>query len=201
MTPAPASLVSGGAAALGRIAIKKLSTDFPPTADRADDSPPRKEPPRSFAEATRAIRRASRRDRVAELVIYALEHFVPTCAAAILLVVRGAVAVSWKQFSRVCETSAEIAVPLDQPGLVPAVIDNNAMARSNVAEVSAIDEALVRSLGELRGDLVVVPISIADNVVALIATTTDAGASVEGVELVAAAATAAFARLIRDASR
>jgi hypothetical protein len=118
-----------------------------------------------------------------------------------MLVVRGDVAISWQQFSRVCETSTEIAVPLDKPGLVPTVIENNAVARSGVAELSAIDEALMRSLGELRGDLVVVPIAIADRVMALIATTTEADAHVENIELVAAAASAAFARLIRDASR
>jgi hypothetical protein len=38
-------------------------------------------------------------------------------------------------------------------------------------------------------------------VVALIATATESDAQVEGVELVANAASAAFARLIRDASR
>jgi hypothetical protein len=209
MTPAPASLVAGTAAALGRIAIKKViagTPDLPAladsSADRADDpAVPSKPPPRSFVEATRAIRRASRRDRVAELVIYTLQQFVPTCDAAILLVVRGDVALSWKQFSRACETSTDIAVPLDQPGLVPTVIDKNAIARKGIADVSAIDEALMRALGELRGDLVVVPISVADKVIALIATATEADAPVENIELVASAASAAFARLIRDASR
>jgi hypothetical protein len=209
MTPAPASLVTGTPAPLGRIAIKKVQTapaqpaqQTQPLPRISDSKPPAsKPPPRSFVEATRSIRRASRRERVAELVIYALEQFVPTCDAAILLVVRGDVAISWKQFSRVCETPAEIAVPLDQPGLLPKVIEKNAIARCAVADVTAIDEALMRSLGELRGDLVVVPIAIADNVMALIATATESDAPVEGVELVAMAASAAFARLIRDASR
>jgi hypothetical protein len=202
MTPAPASLVAGTAAALGRIAIKKVSADLPPTAERAEDVPQRsKPPPRNFVEATRAIRRASRRERVAELVIFTLQQFVPTCDAAILLVVRGGVALSWQQFSRVCETSSQIAVPLDQPGLIPTVIQQNAVARRGVADLDPIDEALMRSLGELRGDLVVVPIAIADTVMAMIATTTDSDAQVENVELVADAASAAFARLIRDASR
>jgi hypothetical protein len=212
MTPAPASLVAGSAATLGRIAIKKIASAPPEaparaTAERSHaatakaPTPATKPPPRSFVEATRAIRRASRRDRVAELVIYTLQQFVPMCDAAIMLIVRGDVAISWKQFSRTCATAAAIAVPLDRPGLVPTVIEKNAVARCSVNDVGAIDEALMRSLGELRGDLVVVPIAVADKVVALIATATEADAEVENVELVASAASAAFARLIRDASR
>jgi hypothetical protein len=134
-------------------------------------------------------------------VIYALEHFVPTCDAALLLVIRGDVATSWKQFSRLCETTESVAVPLDKPGLVPTVISSNSVARCAVADLGAIDEALMRTIGELRGELVVVPISIANNVVALIATATESGAHIEDIELVAVAASAAFARLIRDASR
>jgi hypothetical protein len=157
--------------------------------------------PATFRDATRAIRRAHHREHVAELVIDTLERFVPSCEAAILLVVRGGVATSWKQFSRVCETSADLAVPLDQPGLVPAVIEQNATLRRGVAELAAIDEKLMRSIGELRGDLVIVPIAVADRVLCTIATTTQPGAPVEAVESIAAAAGAAFARLIRDASR
>ncbi len=192
MTPAPASLVAGTAAALGRVAIRKLV---------ADENPTNKPPPASFVEGTRAIRRAGRREKVADLVIFTLESFVPTCDAAILLVVRGGVAASWKQFSRTCTTFSEIAVPLDKPGLIPTVIQRNTTARAGVAELGAIDEALLRSLGELRGDLVVVPIAIADKVMAVIAIATESDGPVEGVESVAAAAAAAFARLIRDASR
>ncbi|HEY5926090.1 MAG TPA: hypothetical protein VIV11_30600, partial [Kofleriaceae bacterium] len=135
------------------------------------------------------------------LVIDTLDRFVASCDAALLLVIRGEVAVSWKQFARACETSTEVAVPLDKPGLVPAVIANNAIARAGAAELTAIDEALMRSLGELQGDLVVVPIAIADKVMAVIATATEPDAHVESIELVAVAAAAAFARLIRDASR
>jgi hypothetical protein len=205
LTPAPASVVTGTlpTPALARMAIKKVPMPprdpAKPMRTAAKSSPPGS--PQSLGEATRAIRRANNRDRVAELVIDTLEQFVPVCEAAVLLVRRGAVAVSWKQFSHTCDTSAEIAVPLDQAGLVPTVIANNAVARCAVAKLTAIDERLMRSLGELRGDLVVVPIAIANSVVAVIATTTEARASVDYVEAVALAAAGTFARLIRDASR
>ncbi|HEY5947155.1 MAG TPA: hypothetical protein VIV40_16745 [Kofleriaceae bacterium] len=195
LTPAPSSVVTGtspNAASLGRIAIKRVPV--PAQEARTANAP-------TFLEATRAIRRASHRDRVAELVIDTLHRFVPSCDAALLLVVRGGVATSWKQFSRSCQTSAGIAVPLDQPGLVPTVIERNAIARSSVAELTAIDELLMRSLGELRGDLVIVPIAIADKVMALIATATEPDAAVESIESIAYAAGVAFARLIRDAGR
>lgn len=200
LTPAPASVVSARTAgvSLGRVAIKRVGADVAKPASRSS----RLEiAPANLVEATRAIRRSTDRDRVAALVIDALTRFVPACEAAILLVVRGDVALSWKQFSRACEAADDIAVPLDQPGLVPTVIERNTVARAAVGELGPIDEALVRSVGQAQGDLVVVPLAIADRVLCLIAAVTPSDASVEGVEAVAGAAATAFARLIRDASR
>jgi hypothetical protein len=141
---------------------------------------------------------------VAELVMDAVARFVAECDAAALLVVRGDIALSWKQFSRTCEAPADIAVPLDQAGLVPTVIQRNTVARAAMAELSAIDDALMGSLtrgGEEGGDLVVVPIAIADRVLCLIAAATPSDAPVQAIEAIAGAAATAFARLIRDASR
>jgi hypothetical protein len=177
---------------LGRVAIKRVA--MPVEEARSVTA-------QTFLDSVRAIRRATRRDHVAALTIDALERWVPACEAAMLLVVRGVVATSWKQFSRSGSAFAEISVPLDEPGLVPTVIERNAVVRGGIGELSAIDEALMRSLGELRGDLVVVPIAIADRVMAVIATATATDAAVEGIESVATAAATAFARLIRDASR
>jgi hypothetical protein len=88
---------------------------------------------------------------------------------------------------------------------VPTAIERNTTVRSGVAELGAIDQALLRTMmpgdGALRGDLVVVPVAIADQVMSVIATTTPPDAAVEGVESVAASAATAFARLIRDAGR
>lgn len=207
MTPAPASVVGGSAGhvSLGRVAIKRVGPEVAKPASRSGATPITTE---SLVEATRAIRRAGQRDRVAELVVDALVRFVPVCEAAILLVVRGEVALSWKQFSRSGGPTSELAVPLDEPGLVPTAITRNAIARAGVGELGLIDEALLRALrgeraegGAAAGDLVVVPIAIADQVLCAIATATAPDANVEGVEAVAAAASIAFARLIRDASR
>ncbi len=200
LTPAPASVVSArtSGVSLGRVAIKRVG---PEVAKPATRSSRLVVAPTTLVEATRAIRRSTDRDRVAALVMDALGRFVPVCEAAILLVVRGDVALSWKQFSRTCEAPGDIAVPLDQPGLIPTVIERNTVARAAVGELGPIDEALVCSVGELQGDLVVVPLAIADRVLCLIAAVTPSDASVEGVEAVAAAAATAFARLIRDASR
>ncbi len=178
---------------LGRLAIRRLEV--------AETRPV----PTTFADATRAIRRASNRDRLSERVIDALQRFVPVCEAAVLLVVRGDVATSWGRFSRSNVMGMELAVPLDRPGLVPTAIERNAPVRSGVAALGPIDQALLRTMmpgdGELRGDLVVVPVAIADQVMSVIATTTPPDAAVEGVETVAASAATAFARLIRDAAR
>ena len=97
-------------------------------------------------------------------------------------------------------TELTLIAPI-KPGLVPTVIARNAIARASVADLGPIDEALMRSVADLRGDLVVVPVAIADTVMAVIAAVTERDAPVEGVESVAVAAAAAFARLIRDASR
>ena len=72
-------------------------------------------------------------------------------------------------------------------------------ARSPSTELGAIDLLLLRSLGR-SGDLVVVPVAIAGTVMCVIAMVTAKRAE-RGVEAIAAAAGAAFARLMRDASR
>lgn len=194
--PAPGPVVT--TRPLGRVALKRVEvSEVKPNAT-------------SLVEAIRTIRRAANRDRVADLVIDALQRFVPECDAAVLLVVRGDVAISWKSFSRAFAPTVEIAVPLDRPGLVPTVIERNATARAAARELGAIDAALMRAIranptagaaGDPGRDLVVVPIAIADQVVSVIAVATPPDASVESVQAVAGAAAAAFARLIRDANR
>jgi hypothetical protein len=175
---------------LGRIAIRKV----------AIGSAPRLVAAATLGEATRAIRRSTGRDRVAELVIETLERFAPTCDAAIMLVIRGATAIGWKGFHRGGGLS-EIAVPMENGGLLPRVVEHNVTLRLPGAELDDIDRLLLDSLGGSAGDLVVVPISIADQVMCVIAIAAAPGAAVASAETIAAAAGAAFARLIRDASR
>lgn len=155
----------------------------------------------TLGEATRAIRRSTDRDKVAELVLSSLDRFVPECEAAILLVVRGDVAIGWKGFSRSGAGLPEIGVPLEQPGLIPRVVSRGTTARSAAADLNSLDQLLLASLGGTTGDLVVVPVTIGDRVMCLIALVTNSSVQVASAESIAVAAGAAFARLMRDASR
>ena len=178
-------------ALIGRIAIRKVAVG----------SAPRILAGATLGEATRAIRRSTGRDRVAELVIDTLECFAPACEAAIMLVVRGATAIGWKGFVRGGGGLAEIAVPMEDGGLVPRAVELNVTLRKPAGELDRIDRLLLESLGGRDGDLVVVPISIGDQVMCVIAIATGLDAPIASAEPIAAAAGAAFARLMRDASR
>ena len=176
---------------LGRIAIRKV----------AIGSAPRIMAGATLGEATRAIRRSTGRDRVADLVVDTLDRFAPACEAAILLVIRGGTAIGWKGFQRAGSGLGEIAVPLDDAGLVPRAVELNVTLRRSASELAAIDRLLLSSLGRDGGDLVVVPIAIAEQVMCVIAIATAESAPIACAEPIAAAASAAFARLMRDASR
>jgi hypothetical protein len=178
-------------AMLGRIAIRKVAVG----------SAPRVMAGATLGEATRAIRRATGRDRVADLMIDTLDRFAPACEAAILLVVRGATAIGWKGFQRAGSGLPEIAVPMDAAGLVPRAASLNVSLRRASVELDPIDRLLLASLGRSDGDLVVVPIAVADRVMCVIAIATADNAPIACAEPIAAAAAAAFARLMRNAGR
>lgn len=175
---------------LGRIAIRRVAL-----AREVDEEG------RTLGEATRAIRRATNRDRVADLCVDTLFRFAPSCAAASLMVVRGQVATTWKGFIRDGSPPPEIAVPLDQPSLIPKAVHRNTTVRAPSTELGPIDQLLMVSLAQRTGDMVIVPISIAKQVMCVIALVTDTDAPIATAESVAAGAGAAFARLMRDASR
>jgi hypothetical protein len=190
---------------LGRISIKRVVVSaIAPTMEVGIIDAPTVVPtgrPTSLAEATRVIKRGPNRDRVAELVVEALKDFVPTCDAALLLVVRGNIAIGWKHFARGRESAPEVAVPLDQPGIVPAVIAKQQIGRCGTDDLGPIDSLLMSELGGLDGELVVAPVMIGSRVMCLVAAAMQKGAETGAVDAVATAAGAAFARLIRDASR
>jgi hypothetical protein len=175
--------------ALARIAIRKIAV---PTEVGTGNT---------LGEATRAIRRSTDRDRVAELVIDTIFRFSTSCEAAMLLVVRGDVAISWKGFCRSGATITELAVPLDQVGLVPQVVERNATLRCDADDLGPIDQLLMVSLAQQNGELVVVPVSIGGQVMCVIVMATAPNAQISSAESVAIAAGAAFARLMRDAAR
>ncbi len=176
-------------AQLARIAIKKVA---------ASEA---RGPGKSLLDATRAIKRGPDRDKVAALVIEAIERFVPACDAAMMMIVRGDIAIGWKWFTRSGHAPPELAVPMKQQGLVPDVVASNQTARAPGNQLGAIDLLLLRALGKDDGDLVIVPVPIAGKVMCVLATALETGAPAHVVESVATAASAAFARLVRDASR
>ena len=180
---------------LGRIAIRRLQI---PTVSPVEVPA---STGRTLGEATRAIRRSQDRDRVAELVSETLFRFMLSCDAAQMLVIRGDAAIGWKGFSRTGTTLGETAVPLDQPGLIPRVIERCQTCRLPSEDLGPIDQLLLVALGATAGDLVIVPVSISGQVMCVIAMATQADASTATAESIAAAAGAAFARLMRNASR
>ncbi len=192
--------------ALGRIAIKKVAVSKEasgPTAVAVPPAPVASDAmaAASLGEATRAIRRGTDRDKVGDLVVGTLERFVPTCQAALLLVVRGELAIGWKGFSRTGAKVPEIGVPLGEPGLVPRAVQRAQSLRSPASDLTAVDQLLLVSLAGQAGDLVVVPVTIGGQVMCLIAMVTARDEQITSTESIAAAAGAAFARLMRDASR
>jgi len=158
----------------------------------------------TLGEATRAIRRATDRDRVAELCMQTIERFAQSCEAAALLITRGQVATTWKGFCRHGDGQTELSVPLDQPGLVPRAVARSTTVRSPSSDLGAIDRRLLASLGHGHAshrDLVIVPIPIGAQVVCVLAMVTEPDAPSGTAETIAAAVGAAFARLMRNASR
>jgi len=184
---------------LGRIAIKRIATS--PGVPASTVMPVLQPTPATLGETTRAIRRSTDRDVVAELVLAAIERFLPACEAALLMVVRGEVAIGWRGFSRAGATLPEIAVPLAEAGLVPWVVQRGLTVRLPASELRPIDQLLLVSLGRADGELAVVPMTILGQVMCVIAMVATTGGDLSSTESIAAAAGAAFARLMRNASR
>lgn len=179
--------------AVGRISLRRIAVSSAPGGAGA-----------SLVEAVRAIRHSTGRDRVADLVLDAIDRFVPACEAAMLLVKRGDVAIGWKGFSRSGAEISEIAVPIGPPApqsLVSHAIDTETSTRAPATGLAAIDQLLHRSLAHADGELAIVPISIGGQVMCAIALVLDPDAGTSAAEALAAAAGAAFARLMRDAAR
>ena len=180
-TPPPAN-------ALGRIAIRRVVVG-------SRDAP-------GLPDAAKAIRRADHRDHVAELVLGATERFVPGCRAAVLLIVRGDTASTWMHFARSGATVPELALPIDEPGLVPRALDGTSSTRGRAESLSALDRRLLRALepGD-HAELAVIPIAIGGKSLCVIACAVEPGTVLADLETIATSAGTAFARLMRDAGR
>ncbi|MBA2543194.1 MAG: hypothetical protein H0V17_26365 [Deltaproteobacteria bacterium] len=173
---------------LGRIAIRRVVVTTGPT--------------QTLGEATRLIRRSTDRDKVAELVMITLEKFVHSLEAAVMLVLRGDVAIGWKGFCKAHSTLPEVAIPLEQPGLIPTSIQRGCTVRSTSTDLGPIDQLLLASLGATgEKELIVVPVMIAGQAMLTIALVAPVETEAQTVESIAIATGAAFSRLMRDASR
>ncbi len=151
--------------------------------------------------ATQRIFAGHDREAIASRAIDALEQYVTKATAALLLVVRGKAAVSWIGFCRDATELPALAMPLDQSGLCPAVISRKTMVRGESGNLGALDYLLLASLGARFGDLVVQPVKVGDHVIAMFGVAKGSGAPIDGLDLIAEATGAAFARLMRDVSR
>jgi len=188
--------------ALGRIAIRKVAITPAGGAPPTGPAEPERDAD-SLASAARLIRRSPDRDRVAELVIDALVRFAPAAESAMLFVIRGDSATSWKRYCRTGADQPELAVPMDQPGLVPRAAQSGSTVRGLAAELGAIDTRLLKALGAgpSHSELAIVPIAIAGRVMCLLAVAMAPGSTLGPVETIATSAGTAFARLMRDAGR
>ena len=159
----------------------------------------------TLADAAKSIRRSPDRDRVAELVIDALVRFAPTADAAMLFVIRGGSATSWKYFCRSGADQPELAVPMDQPGLLPQAVSSVSTCRARSEALGPVDARLLSELEPAPGHgsrgLSVVPIAIAGKVMCVLAVASSPDASLATVETIATSAGTAFGRLMRDAGR
>jgi hypothetical protein len=154
--------------------------------------------PESMNEALAEIVLSRDRDVLARRVIGTVARFVPECHSALLLVVRGEAAVSWTSFCRDGTQLPALAVPLDHPGLVAAVMRRKVTTRGASGDLGPIDYLLLASLGVQFGDLIVAPVQLVDHVVGMIVLATQRTASIGRVEDITAATGDAFTRLMKN---
>jgi hypothetical protein len=100
------------------------------------------EPP-TLTSATQWIFKGPDREQISHRVTAAINKFVPAARAAIFLVIRGRNAVSWTSFCRDGTELPPMAVPLDQPGLVPVVMRRGSSARASSGDLNAVDFLLL----------------------------------------------------------
>ncbi len=200
--PAPtAAPVAAPNQALGRLAIKRIAVGgggATTASNRAATLP----------EALRDLRRGRDRDSVGDFMVHALRSFAEASIdAALVLVVRGDVAMGWKGFLREGELDVPgLALPLGERSLLAAVRDAGTPRRVDVTKQPLA--GLDRQLAELVGGppptyVLAAPTLLADQVVCLVYAQGHGamGLAAEVVDGVASSAGAAFARLMRAAQR
>ncbi|MEZ4368613.1 MAG: hypothetical protein R2939_20385 [Kofleriaceae bacterium] len=188
--------------ALGRLAIKRIAVGGGGAAAAGPAAPA------TLADSLKAIRRGKDRDVVGDHIVAALRtHAEASIDSAGILVVRGAVAIGWKGFSRGADLAFEtVVVPLDQPGLLAAAHKAGVPQRTEVGKrpPAAIDRDLFATMaGPAPAYVIVSPVKIGEQVVCLVYAQGHGamGLAAEVADGVAGAATAAFTRLMRAAQR
>ncbi len=200
-------------AALGRIAIRKSAMPAGVIANGMDQTTSG-----SLDEATRAIRRATDRDRVAELAMTALQCFAPGIHTLAMFILRGQVAIGWKaQYLQQDATAlaVNLVVPLDTPNVIASASTESAMLQMLCCDdlQTDIDRRLVQAFEPLTATssraaaantfILVAPIKIKTTPVCVImalASKHSPETSASFAAVTAAVATA-FARLIHAARR
>jgi Type II secretion system (T2SS), protein E, N-terminal domain len=159
-------------------------------------------------ELTRAIRRASSRDRVAELVLGAISD-LPEAAidTAIVFVVRLPLAIGWKGFCPGGIAAIEsLAMSVDDDSVIARSFHGQAptLTAVTVDDCPATDRSMWTLLGAgPPASMLVTPIAVADQIVCLLYThaAVDLAPVRPFIELVTAAAGTAFSRLLRATNR
>jgi hypothetical protein len=144
----------------------------------------------------RRIETSDSRTEVARLGIEAIANHEPVCHGAVLLSIRGPIAVSWVGFCRDGTELPPIALRLDKPGLGPASIKRKDIARAFAGDLGATDFVLIAALGVPHGELVMAPIGVDGEVVMLMAIALRERVELTRLEAITAALSTAFTRLI-----
>lgn len=187
-------------ARLARIAIKRVAVGSGelPIEDIA-----------TFDDRLRAVRQATGRNRVGDLVIASLRRDLDV-DAGVILVIREEVAIGWKGFVAGGQADAveSVAIPLAQPSILrPCYRDATTFVGCPAEVATDIDHRLWTLLGsEAPADVTVVPVAPGGHVVCLIYAHVLSPRSLDahtlrGVRALAQSTTSAFERLIRAAQR
>lgn len=155
-----------------------------------------------FSSALDRIGAAKSAADVAGAVVDTLGHFVETARGVAMFVVRGAIATSWASFAAAgISRLGPVAIAIDKPGAMRLAIGDRKLRRFAPSEMSATDRSLLQMLGNDGDVLALVPIEAEKEIVAVVAIALSAGvAADERIIDVIAAASGAFARLMRSSS-
>ena len=164
----------------------------------------------TFEGAVRAIRSATGRDLVGDVVVTLLRDGFDECFdVGLVLVVRQSVAIGWKGFvrDREVELLDALAIPLGAPSLVAEVYQRGAPYLGEPMVGSQVEARLGELLGVApAAHVIVVPVELLGDIVCLLyAHSATAGAIstavAENLAEVGKTMSAAFVRLVRAAQR